>query len=111
MYKQDFKVKRGETFSKDIYFKVNDETYDLTGYSAKSQIRPSVESNVLIKEIDCTVYPEEGKVNLQLTKEDTYSIPAGSYYYDLCLTINDTNIYYLEGRFTITKFITEPPNV
>lgn len=111
MYKQDFKIKRGETFSKDIIFKSDNEIYKLTGYTAKSQIRPSVESNILVKEIECTVYPEEGRIHLELSNDDTYSISAGSYYYDLCLTKDDVNTYYLEGRFIVTKFITEPPNV
>lgn len=111
MYKQDFTVKRGETFSKDIYFKSNNEPFNLTGYTAKSQIRPSVESEELIAEIDCTVYPENGIIHLELQKEATYNIPAGIYFYDLCLSKNEVNTYYLQGRFIITKYITEPPNV
>ena len=112
MYKQDFTVKRGETFSKDIYFKNNDNNpHDLTDYTAKSQIRPSVESEELIAEIDCSIIPEEGIVHLELSKDITYNIPAGNYFYDLCLTKDEVNTYYLQGRFIITKYITEPPNV
>ena len=112
MYKQDFTVKRGETFSKDIYFKNNDNSpHDLTDYTAKSQIRPSVESEELIAEIDCSIIPEEGIVHLELSKDTTYNIPAGNYFYDLCLTKDEVNTYYLQGRFIITKHITEPPNV
>ena len=111
MYKQDFTVKRGETFRKDIYFKNNNEPFDLTGYTAKSQIRPSVESNQLIAEINCTIYPKEGIVHLELSKETTYNISAGNYFYDLCLTKDEVNIYYLQGRFILIKYITEPPNV
>ena len=111
MYKQDFTVKRGETFSKDIYFKSNNEPFNLTGYTAKSQIRPSVESKELIAEIECGINYENGIVHLELTKEQTYDIPAGTYFYDLCLTKNEMNTYYLQGRFIITKYITEPPNV
>ena len=111
MYKQDFTVKRGETFSKDIYFKNNDKPFDLAEYTAKSQIRPSVESEELIAEIECSIYPEEGIVHLELSKDTTYSIPAGNYFYDLCLSKDEINIYYLQGRFIVTKYITEPPNV
>jgi hypothetical protein len=111
MYKHDFKIKRGETFSKDITFKADEEVYDLSGYTAKAQIRPSVESETLLQDITCEVYPEEGKVTLQLTPQQTYTIPAGSYYYDLCLTKDEVNTYFLEGRFIISKFVTEPPNV
>lgn len=111
MYKQDFIVKRGETFSKDIYFKSNNKVYNLSEYTVKSQIRPSVESDKLIAEIECTIYPEKGMVHLELSKETTYQIPAGVYFYDLCLTKEEVNTYYLQGRFIITKYITEPPNV
>lgn len=111
MYKQDFIVKRGETFSKDIYFKSNNKTYNLNEYTAKSQIRPSVESEELIAELNCIIYPEKGIVHLELSKEITYQIPAGTYFYDLCLTKDEVNTYYLQGRFIITKYITEPPNV
>ena len=111
MYKKDFTVKRGETFNKDIYFKVNGKPYNLAGYTAKSQIRPFVESEQLIAEIECTILEEQGIVHLELTKETTYNIPAGIYYYDLCLTKDEVNIYYLQGSFTVKKYITEPPNV
>ena len=110
MYKQDFKVKRGETFSKDIYFKSDNEPFDLTGYTVKSQIRPSVESKELIAEIECTIH-EQGIVHMELSKEQTYNIPAGTYFYDLCLSKNEVNTYYLQGRFILVKYITEPPNV
>ena len=111
MYIKDFTVKRGETFNKDIYFKVNGKPYNLAGYTAKSQIRPFVESEELIAEIECTVLEEQGIVHLELSKEMTYSLPAGSYYYDLCLTKDNINTYYLQGSFTVKKYITEPPNV
>ena len=112
MYKQDFTVKRGETFGVDIYFKDNNgETFDLSGYTAKSQIRPSVQNPELIAEIDCTVLGIEGTVHLELTKEQTYAMEAGNYYYDLCLSKDGVNSYYLQGRFIVTKFVTEPPDV
>ena len=111
MYKKDFTVKRGETFNKDIYFKVNGKPYNLAGYTAKSQIRPFVESKQLIAEIECTILEEQGIVHLGLTKETTYNIPAGTYCYDLCLTKNEANVYYLQGSFIVKKYVTEPPNV
>lgn len=111
MYIKDFTIKRGETFSKDIYFKTNGKPYNLAGYTAKSQIRPFVESKDLIAEIQCTIYNEEGIVHLELQKEITYNLPAGSYYYDLCLSKNGVNTYYLQGSFNIKKPVTEPPNV
>jgi hypothetical protein len=111
MYKQDFKIKRGETFIKDIIFKVKDELVDLTGYTAKSEIRPSLESNELIAEITCEITPKKGLVQLQLSKEQTSQIEAGKYFYDLCLTKDDVNTYYLQGRFIVDKYVTEPPNV
>lgn len=111
MYKKDFTVKRGETFNKDIYFKIEGKPYNLAGYTAKSQIRPFVESEELIAEIECTIYEQEGLVHLNLNKEITYNLPAGSYYYDLCLSKNGVNTYYLQGSFTVKKPVTEPPNV
>lgn len=111
MYKKDFTVKRGETFSKDIYFKIDGKPYNLAGYTAKSQIRPFVESKQLIAEIECTTLSQEGIIHLNLSKETTYNIPAGTYYYDLCLTKNGINVYYLQGNFIVKKYITEPPNV
>ena len=111
MYKKDFTIKRGETFRKDIYFKTEGNPYDLTGYIAKSQIRPFVESKELIAEMECTIYPEKGMIHIELGKEITYNIPAGTYYYDLCLNKDEINTYYLQGAFIVKKYITEPPNV
>lgn len=111
MYTKDFTVKRGETFYKDIYFKINDKPYILNEYIAKAQVRPFLESKKLIAELECTIYEEQGMVHLELSKEQTNNIPAGTYYYDLCLSKDDINIYYLQGKFIIKKYITEPPNV
>ena len=111
MYIQDFKILKGETFSQDIIFQEDDTYINLEGYTAKSQIRPFLGSKELTAEITCTVIPEQGKVNLSLTSEQTYSIKPGKYYYDLLLYKEETVTYYLKGKFIIEKTITEPPNV
>ena len=111
MLKQDFEITKGETFTKDIIIKVNNEIYPLDNYTALSEIRPYVGSKTLTETFLCEVYPEEGMVRISLTNEQTKKLPFGVQYYDLLLINQETNeyTYYLGGKIVVKKHVTEIP--
>lgn len=108
MLRYNLTIIQGESFSQDVSFRTSTNPYSLTGYTAKSQIRPYVGSPELIAEFDCTVYPTEGYIHMELSSEKTAAIPAGTYQYDLLLYKNGVNNYYIGGKVFIEKYITEP---
>lgn len=113
MYEYNFTVKQGESFIQDINFKsktTKEPINFIESAIAKAQIRKYPGSKELIAEIDCNFYQNIGKINLYLDKEITSNIAAGIYYYDLTITEESNTIYYLEGKFTIKKKVTEVTN-
>ena len=56
----DIIIKRGETLSQDAVFrdKATKEPLTLTGITAQAQVRPSEESETLITNLTCDVFPE-----------------------------------------------------
>lgn len=81
---------QGSTFDKVVIYK-NKETdlpYDLTGYTAKMQIRSSYSASTFICELSTangkiTIDSLLGKLSLKILDTETALIPAGNYVFDL----------------------------
>jgi len=110
MIKHNLTIIQGETFIKDVSFKIDKEYYSLVGYTAKSQIRPYIGSKELTDEFTCTIDSLKGIVHMQLSSAQTSEIPSGIYYYDLLLTKDGINTYYMGGKVFVEKHVTEPNN-
>lgn len=108
MIQRNLTIIQGETFTKEVGFKINDQHYPLTGYTAKSQIRPFLGSPELVEEFTCTVNEEKGSVLMELTPIQTNKLKKHLYYYDLLLMKNGVNTYYIGGRIFTKKHVTEP---
>ena len=108
MIQRDLTIIQGETFIKEIGFKINDEHYPLTGYTAKSQIRPYIGSEVLTEQFNCTVDEEKGTVLMELSPIQTSNLIKNIYYYDLLLQKDNLNTYYIGGKIFVKKHVTEP---
>ena len=108
MIQSDLTIIQGETFLKEIGFKVNNEYYPLTGYTAKSQIRPYIGSKILTEEFTCTINEEKGTVLMELSPAQTNKLSRNIYYYDLLLKKDGVNTYYIGGKIFIKKHVTEP---
>lgn len=104
----DLQIYRGATYRKSAWFKQNGKTYDLTGYTAAAQIRPSVNSTVLTSDITCEIDLSEGAVSLGLTAEQTALLPPGIQEWDLKMIDPNGNVaYYVYGKVFITGRVTE----
>lgn len=97
----------GETWSQNVSFKQSGEPMDLTGITAKAQIRPSENSPTLSAEMGCSVLGSEGKIILGLTAEQTAQLRPGSYRYDLQVTKNTEVQYYICGKFIVRGSVTK----
>ena len=99
---------KGQTFLQPIYYKQNKQAWPLTGMTAKAEIRPSDNSQKLVKEIGCTVYASDGLIQLYLNADETAALKPDFYVWDLKTTDEHDNvIYWLKGQFVVTGRVTE----
>jgi hypothetical protein len=105
--------KQGATFTRHITYKSNGVTVNLTGYTARMQVRPSYayESSVVIADLTTgsgiTIDGEHGAIDLAITAGATAAITAGNYVYDLeVVAPNQTVTRLLEGPFIVTPEVT-----
>lgn len=110
----DLSVIRGESFEMDITFCELIENVrvpiDLTGVTAKAEIRPMPGSKKLLASFDIEIIPVEGNVLLQLTREDTLNLQKGWYAWDLLMENANEALskYILGGKFRVKNHVTEP---
>ena len=108
MERYDFCVHRGATFVKSLLIKKDGAPLDLSGWSAKSQVRPEPDSPDLICEMEITIVPEEGRIRLRIGQDVTARIPAGTYAWDIRVTDDeDAARYYLGGAFLVLPSVTQ----
>jgi len=104
----DIIVYRDRDFTKVFVLKDSDGVViNLTGYSARAEIRPTKESTTLTVAFTSTVTPAEGKVALELTDTQALAIAAGKYWWDLVLTNPvGKRESYVEGSCSVKPTVT-----
>lgn len=88
--KLDLMIEKGATFNKHLEYKDNTKTpIDLTGYTARMQVRKSAQSSTIIVELTTensriTITPLTGEIDLFISGADTTAITErGNAVYDL----------------------------
>jgi hypothetical protein len=105
-------VEQGATFHMDFVIRMADENvWNLTGYSARMQVRPSVESDSFILSATNSNYITlggvAGTVDLDLPASVTEDLAAGRYVYDLELVSAGGQVWrILEGSFIVDPEVT-----
>ena len=85
----DMILDQGSTFSNVIQITDSEETpLNLTGFTARMQVRPSVSSSTVLLELTnansrITITAAEGKINLSVDAATTSGLTPGNYVYDL----------------------------
>lgn len=111
--KKNFKIQQGSIFLKLFTFKhkVTELPYDLSGYAARGKIKEDYDSNTIIDiTLEVQDPPTDGKLLAKILPEDTASIEAGSYIYDIELYhLIDTDyvIRVVEGKVTVSPEVTK----
>ena len=108
----DLQIYRGADYCKDAWVKTTNEqgqkvAYDITGWTAKAEIRPSQNSTVLTQTITCDITPLEGKITLQIIGQDTAKIAPGIYFWDLKTSFEGSLCYYVYGKVYVEGRVTE----
>lgn len=109
----DFEIEQGSKFLR--YFVYKDDAgdpVDLTGRTARMQIRTNVNSPSVLMELTTqndriVIDGPEGKVTLTLTAQDTADIEWRKGVYDLELAIDADNVErFLAGAVTVSREVT-----
>jgi len=108
--KLNFNCPQGATFSRTLTYKINNSPVNITGYSARMQVRPFHYSDDIIINLTngsgITLGGSAGTIAILVDATSTTNIPAGDYVYDLEL-VSGSNVYRLvEGKFVVTPEVT-----
>jgi len=102
-------IDQGSDFNIDLVVKEGGSVKNLTGYSARAQLRAKRDSSTAAASFDCTVTSAlEGKIRMQLSNATSSGISAGRYYYDLEIyTATDAIVKRLiQGEVTLNQEVT-----
>jgi hypothetical protein len=120
--KSNLTIDQGSDFSATVDVLASDgQLFDLTGYTARSQIRKNFVTSTITANFICTHNDDGGKITLELPNADvvdgttvtqvgTNSIEPGRYLYDVEI-VSDASTpvvtRVLEGTITVTGGITK----
>ena len=105
---QNLYIEQGTTFSTTITLDdVYGDIYDLTGYTANSQIRKSYYSSNATATFATSINTSHGTVTLSLDSSTSANIAAGRYVYDATITDTSYNVTrILEGVIDVSPSVT-----
>lgn len=103
-------IEQGSDFAIQLTLSEDGSAKDLTGYSARAQMRQKKTDSSPTATFACTVTDAAtGKVKMALANSVTELLTAGIYFYDLELfTTGDANVTrLLEGQATVVAEVTK----
>jgi hypothetical protein len=107
-------VMQGSTFSRTLSWQIDGEPVDLTGYTARMQIR-TVRVNTKPQKLLYTLTSENGgllvdrqngSITISIEAVNTAKLPAGSHLYDLELATGDYVQRLVQGRLDVLAEVT-----
>lgn len=109
----DMLCEQGATFQRQLVWQdESEQPINLTGYTARMQVRTSIKSSELVTELTTgnsriVLTPELGKIELVLTAAQTAALPAKQCVYDLEL-VSPSGVVtrLLQGTFLISPEVT-----
>ena len=104
----NFTFEQGATFSRQLTVQDNGTAMNLTNYSARMQLRSSVESTTVSLAVTCTITAaSDGILSVSNTAAETMAVDAGIYVYDLEIESSIGVVTRLmQGTATITANVT-----
>ncbi len=106
----DLTINQGETYGQAFVWKENDTPVNLTGYSARMQIRRSVTSPAATLSLTTAngkiTLGSAGQITLGIDAIATANLDAGNYVYDLEVVTGDTVRRLLSGGVKVTREVT-----
>ena len=105
----NFTLEQGSTFSRQITVQENGTALNLTGYTARMQMRSTHDSSTIALTYTTTIASpaSNGIVNLSATATQSAAIEEGIYVYDLEIESSGGVVTRLmEGKVTVTPEVT-----
>jgi hypothetical protein len=109
----DLVIEQGATFYQEIIWKDSSETpIDLTGYTARMQVRKTVKSSDTILSLTTengriTLGDDAGTITLEVDAEDTADLTEFCGVYDLELEAGDGTVTrLLQGQIEVSREVT-----
>lgn len=102
-------IDQGSDYALSLVVKEDGAVKDLTGYSARAQMRERKHSVDVAAQFTCTIAsPLSGEVVLTLSNSSSTSLAAGTYFYDLELYTDADALVtrLLEGKVTLRQEVT-----
>ena len=102
-------IDQGSDFALDLTLNEEDSAFDLTGYSARAQLRRRKNDTDPAATFTCTIpNAAAGSIKIELSNSVTASLTAGIYYYDLELFQNQDSVVQrvLQGKAQVIREIT-----
>lgn len=81
--KYNIVIDQGSDWALELVIKDDGVVRDITGYSARAQMRPTKTSDTLTATFVCVVTPAAGKVNMSMSATVSAALSPGLFYYDL----------------------------
>lgn len=102
---------QGSTFEQQLIYKIDDVVVDLTGYSARMQVREKHTSKSSVLSIDTSSgglsVDSQGAIDMSISASTTQDIIAKDYVYDLeIISPSGTVTRLIEGKFIVTPEVT-----
>ena len=105
-------VYQGTTFTLAPIWLIDGAVVNVTGYTAKMQVREAADSSTVIIELSTTngrivVSGAAGQFTLTLTDSETTALTAGNYVYDMNITSSGGVVTkLLQGSFVVLDSVT-----
>ena len=108
VYTSNLVINTGSSFSQTFTLEGNDDSaFNLTGYTATSQIRKWRGSATATDFTTSIPSPAtQGKILISLTATQTAALTPGRHVYDVLITINETKELVVEGSVLIREGVT-----
>lgn len=110
--KYNFLCPQGTTFNKRLSYQINSIPVDLTGYTARMQVREKAASSTKILDLTTengglVINEGDGTVTINVAASVTSEIFPKNYVYDLEIVSNEDEVTRLiEGGFNVTAEVT-----
>lgn len=108
----DIRIRRGSKYTLNFTINIDGTPLDLTGMSAKMQVKPTASLSSTAYVTASTVSGEItlggalGTVDVVLSDEDTELIPVGTQYYDVIVINAGEATSWLAGKAYVTDGVT-----
>jgi hypothetical protein len=103
---------QGSTYEQEFIYSINDVVVNLTGYTARMQVREKYTSTSAILSLTTengriVIVGSLGKITVNIPSATTAGITAKDYIYDLELVSSSNKVTRLfEGKFMVTPEVT-----